>query len=65
MTGAPESGWDRSIRRGAYYRITYENVGQMPDVHATVLQTDLAAEVNLTALRRIAESVAAGAASSG
>jgi hypothetical protein len=39
------------------YEIWYENVGQLPDVHATVLQTDLAAEVNLTAMRCIAESL--------
>lgn len=39
------------------YSIWYENIGQLPDVHATVLQTDLAAEINLTAMRGIAESV--------
>jgi len=39
------------------YAIWYENVGQLPDVHATVLQTELAAEINLTAMRCVAESV--------
>jgi len=39
------------------YSIWYENVGQLPDVHATALQTDFAAEVNLTAMRCIAESL--------
>ncbi|MCJ7822172.1 MAG: hypothetical protein MUQ26_03665, partial [Armatimonadetes bacterium] len=39
------------------YAIWYENVGQLPDVHATVMQTDLAAEINLTAMRCIAESL--------
>ncbi|UCC67803.1 MAG: hypothetical protein JSV79_11905 [Armatimonadota bacterium] len=39
------------------YAIWYENVGQLPDVHATVMQTDLAAEINLTAMRSIAESL--------
>jgi hypothetical protein len=42
---------------GPYYSLWYENVCQMPDVHATVMQTDLATEVNLTAVRTIAESV--------
>jgi len=39
------------------YTIWYENLNQLPDVHATVMQTDFAAEVNLTAVRTIAESI--------
>ncbi len=42
---------------GPYYSLWYENVCQLPDVHATVMQTDFAAEVNLTAVKCIAESV--------
>ena len=49
--GAEEPG------QSPVYTIWYENIGQLPDVHATVLQTDLAAEINLTAMRCIAESV--------
>ncbi len=40
-----------------FYNLWYENVCQLPDVHATVMQTDFAAEANLTVLRCIAESV--------
>jgi len=40
-----------------YYSIWYENVCQLPDVHATVMQTDTAAEINLTLVRGIARSI--------
>lgn len=39
------------------YSIWYENLCQLPDVHATVMQTDFAAEVNLTVMRAVAEAV--------
>jgi hypothetical protein len=46
----------RAARMSPVYDLWYENVGQLPDVHATVLQTDMAAEVNLAIIRRVAES---------
>ncbi len=49
--GGPDG---RAAEVAPVYSIWYENVGQLPDVHATVLQTDFAAEVNLTAIRCIA-----------
>jgi hypothetical protein len=51
------SPFKRSVERAPVYRLYYENVGQLPDVHATVMQTDLAAEINLTILRHIAQSL--------
>jgi len=57
--GMPGEGgtWKRSVTETPHYHIVYENTGQLPDVHATVMQTDLGAGTNLTAMRRIAESV--------
>ncbi len=49
--------WKRTVGRAPFYKLFYENVGQLPDVHATVMQTDLAAEINLTVVRVIAESL--------
>jgi hypothetical protein len=49
--GGPDG---RTAEEAPVYSIWYENVGQLPDVHATVLQTDFAAEVNLAAIRCIA-----------
>lgn len=51
------SFFQRTVRRAPTYHLYYENVGQLPDVHATVMQTDLAAEINLTILRHVAQSL--------
>ncbi len=42
---------------GPYYSIWYENTCQLPDVHATVMQTDFAVEMNLTLMKTIAEDI--------
>jgi hypothetical protein len=47
----------RSVPYSPCFDLFYENVGQMPDVHATVMQTDFAVEMNLATLRHIAASV--------
>ena len=53
----PNGMFTRTVRKSPVYHLYYENVGQLPDVHATVMQTDLAAEINLTIVRRIAQSL--------
>ena len=53
----PGSMFHRSVIPSPLFELTYENVGQMPDVHATVMQTDLATGFNLTSIRHIAESL--------
>ncbi len=55
--GVDEPGelFHRKVRPAPWFDITYENVGQLPDVHGTVMQTDFAAEVNLAAIHHIAE----------
>jgi hypothetical protein len=50
----PGGLFHRKVRPAPCFDLTYENVGQMPDVHATVMQTDFAAGLNLTAVRHIA-----------
>jgi hypothetical protein len=45
------------VKPAPWFDLTYENVGQLPDVHATVMQTDFAAGLNLTAIRSIAQAV--------
>lgn len=47
----------RSVPPGPYFDLFYENVGQLPDVHATVMQTDLAVGLNLATIRHIAASL--------
>lgn len=49
--------FSRKVSSSPYYSLYYENICQMPDVHATVMQTDFAAEINLTAMRAIARSI--------
>ena len=50
----PDGLFHRKVKPAPLFELTYENVGQMPDVHATVMQTDFAAGLNLTAVRHIA-----------
>ena len=58
LTLQPEQGWAMEKVPGLpYYSLWYENLCQLPDVHATVMQTDMAAEVNLGLVRGIAESL--------
>jgi hypothetical protein len=54
----PGSPGGEEVGESPVYSIWYENLCQLPDVHATVLQTDFSAEVNLTILRTVAESLA-------
>ncbi len=51
----PDGLFHRKVKPAPCFELTYENVGQMPDVHATVMQTDFAAGLNLTAVRHIAQ----------
>jgi hypothetical protein len=53
----PGEVFRRTVAPNPYYDVLYENLGQMADVHATVMQTDFAADVNLAIIRHIAESV--------
>lgn len=55
QTDDASSPFKRTVDRAPAYHLYYENVGQLPDVHATVMQTDLATEINLTILRHIAQ----------
>jgi hypothetical protein len=55
----PGGMFRRTVSPSPYYDLYYENVGQFPDVHATVMQTDLAAGINLMTIRHIAEAVEA------
>lgn len=57
QTNDDGSVFTRTVRHAPAYHLYYENVGQLPDVHATVMQTDLAAEINLTILRHVAQSL--------
>lgn len=45
------------VGKHSVYTIWYENTCQLPDVHATVMQTDFAAEANLTIMKTVAESL--------
>jgi hypothetical protein len=51
----PGGLFHRRVTSAPVFDLTYENVGQLPDVHATVMQTDFAAGLNLTAIRHIAQ----------
>ena len=45
------------VGKHSVYTIWYENTGQLPDVHATVMQTDFAVEANVTIMRTIEEAL--------
>lgn len=53
----PHTPFTRRVDAAPYYDLYYENICQLPDVHATVLQTEFATEMNLSILRQIAASV--------
>mgnify|MGYP001607358069 FL=1 len=46
----------RKVNAAPFYNLYYENLCQLPDVHATVMQTELAAEINLTTVQEIARA---------
>jgi hypothetical protein len=54
---APGTSFPRTVAPSPIYDLSYEIVGQMPDVHATVMQTDLAAGLSLAAIRAVAKSL--------
>jgi hypothetical protein len=56
-TDAPDAPFPRTVAPGPSYDISFENVGQMPDVHATVMQTDLAASLSLACISHVAQSL--------
>jgi hypothetical protein len=59
QAGGDQAGelFRRKVASAPSYDLFYENVGQLPDVHATVMQTDFAAGVNLATIRHIAASL--------
>jgi hypothetical protein len=62
QAGEDEPGglFHRVVKPAPVFELTYENMGQMPDVHATVMQTDFGAGLNLMAVRHIAEYLSTG-----
>jgi len=57
LASYPGSPGGEPVGESPVYSIWYENLCQLPDVHATVMQTDFAAEVNLTVMRAVADSL--------
>jgi hypothetical protein len=49
--------FSRGVGESPYYDLLYESVGQLPDVHATLMQTDFTVEL----IRTIIQTVAAAA----
>ena len=57
LASYPGAPGGEAVGEAPVYSIWYENLCQLPDVHATVMQTDFAAEANLTIMRVVSESL--------